>query len=114
MSIDPSRASHDSTQPRLFLREPGWRIGQKVGSVREFCYMTAPGQDYYHRLLDGELFVFHGDEKLCLACADRRGLLSQEARPLRDPVQSIEIPVGEEEGSSVFRLERADRSEPSS
>jgi hypothetical protein len=68
----------------LFLREPGWRIAQKTGSEREFCYMTAPGQDYYHRLLDGELFAFHGIEKLCLACADRRGLLSREPRPLRE------------------------------
>ena len=24
-----------------------------------------PGQDYYHRLLDGELFLHHGDERLC-------------------------------------------------
>jgi hypothetical protein len=113
MSIDPSPAPQDSAQPRLFLREPGWRIGQKAGSEREFCYMTAPGQDYYHRLLDGELFVFHGIEKLCLACADRRGLLSREPRPLREPVHTLEIPAGEE-GASVFRLERADRPEPSS
>ena len=42
---------------RMFLAEPGWRIGVKTGSDREFCYMMAPGQDFYHRLLDGEVFL---------------------------------------------------------
>lgn len=68
--------------PRLFLREPGWRVALKVGSDRMFCYMMAPGQDHYHRLLDGEVYVYHGDERICLACASRRGILSFEARGL--------------------------------
>ncbi len=67
---------------RMFLREPGWRVGHKLGSEREFCYMMAPGQDYYHRLLDGEVYVHHGDERLCLACAERRGLLAYQPRGL--------------------------------
>lgn len=113
MSIDPSRASPDSTLPRLFLREAGWRIGLKAGSEREFCFMVAPGQDYYHRLLDGEVFVTHGTEKLCLSCADRRGLFAHEPRLLREPGQSVDIPSGEDD-ASVFRLELPDRSEPSS
>ncbi len=71
---------------RVFLKEPGWRVGHKVGSERSFCYMMAPGQDYYHRLVDGELFVYHGDERICLACAERRGLLSFEPRILRQPL----------------------------
>jgi hypothetical protein len=75
---------HDS--PRLFLREPGWRIAHKIGSTREFCYAMTPGEDYYHRLLDGELYVYHGDERLCLTCAERRGLLSREPKPLRESV----------------------------
>ena len=67
---------------RLFLREPGWKVALKVGSERIFCYMMAPGQDYYHRLLDGEVYVTHDDERICLACAVRRGLISFEARGL--------------------------------
>ena len=69
---------------RLFLFEGGWRIGLKGGSEREFCYMMAPGQDFYHRLLDGEIYLARNDEKLCLACAERRGLLSYEPRTLRE------------------------------
>lgn len=79
------------TLPRIFLFEPGWRVGMKVGSEREFCYSTAPGQDYYHRLLDGELYLYHNDEKLCMPCASRRGLLAYEPRPLREPVIDVEL-----------------------
>jgi hypothetical protein len=79
-------ANPEPNPRRLFLFENGWRIELKAGSDREFCYMTAPGQNHYHRLLDGEIYLARGDEKLCLACAERRGLLSYEPRQLRDPV----------------------------
>jgi hypothetical protein len=79
---------------RLFLHEAGWRVGLKSGSEREFCYMTAPGQDFYHRLQDGEVFLARGDEKLCLACAERRGLLSYEPRGLREPIAGPSLEVG--------------------
>jgi hypothetical protein len=81
-------AAEQDAPPRLFVHEPGWRIGIKRGSHREFCYMMAPGQDYYHRLMDGELFLFHGDERLCLSCAVRRGLISFEPRRLREPART--------------------------
>lgn len=83
---------------RLFVREPGWQIRQKVGSVREFCYMIAPGQDHYHRLLDGEIHLQRGDEKLCLPCADRRGLLTHEPKRLGRPAIAQEIEPGEAAG----------------
>jgi hypothetical protein len=69
---------------RLYLREPGWRITVKQGNLREFCYMTAPGQNYYHRLRDGELIVYSPEERLCAACAQRRGLLTDEPKLLRE------------------------------
>lgn len=96
---------------RMFLREAGWRVGHKLGSAREFCYSMAPGQDYYHRLLDGEVFVFHGDERLCLACAERRGLLAFEPRTLGRPSASasglvIEYdPAARPEGSEPIELD---------
>ncbi len=74
------------TSRRMFLAEPGWRIGVKTGSDREFCYMMLPGQDFYHRLLDGEVFLHRNEEKLCLACATRRGLLLSEPKRLREVI----------------------------
>ncbi len=81
--------------PRLFLFEPGWRISRKSGSEREFCYQINPGQDYYHRLLDGEIYLHKADEKICLPCAARRGLLTYDAKVLREPVDSVNVAIDE-------------------
>ncbi len=77
---------------RMFIFERGWQVGVKTGSHRELCHMMAPGQDFYHRLGDGEVFVQQGTEKLCLACAFRRGLIAFEPRQLREAV----VPVVED------------------
>ncbi len=90
----PDESPGDPGIPRrLFLHEPGWRVVLKVGSVREFCYQMAPGEDHYHRLLDGEIYVYHGDEKICLACAERRGLLSYEPKSLREGLIPLDMHV---------------------
>ena len=104
----PEPASGSAAPPaaqRLFLHEPGWSVALKIGSERTFCYQMATGQDYYHRLLDGEIYIHHGDERLCLACAERRGLLSFEPRPLRTPVLTLEVTVGPGEELSGFEIE---------
>jgi hypothetical protein len=97
----PEPEDFEPLTTRLFLREPGWRVMHKSGSDREFCYMTAPGQDYYHRLLDGEIYLQRGDEKLCLLCADRRGLLAHEPRRLGERrVEAGVIEPGDQPPSS--------------
>jgi hypothetical protein len=91
-SFDDEEPTAPPFSGRLFVREPGWVVMHKVGSVKEFCYMTAPGQDYYHRLLDGEIYLQRGEEKLCLWCADRRGLLTHEPKRLGErPLEASAI-----------------------
>jgi hypothetical protein len=117
MNAEPGRPAPQDPPPppsqpqRLFLFEPGWGVGLKVGNARAFCYMMAPGQDYYHRLLDGEIYLFRGDERLCLACAERRGLLSFEPRGLREPMLPIdlldEFDLNPDDAGTVFRVEPA-------
>lgn len=75
-------ADDAAVQSRLFLLEPGWRIGIKTDSQRVFCFMMAPGQDYYHSLLDGEIFLHRGEQRYCVACAVRRGLVALRPRQL--------------------------------
>ncbi|WP_165219998.1 hypothetical protein [Aquisphaera insulae] len=82
----------------LYVFEPGWRTSIKRGSHREFCHSQAPGQDFYHRLQDGEIYLHQGEEKLCLSCASRRGILCNEPRGLRNPIDisladSAELPT---------------------
>lgn len=108
MAVPPSEGAETrESLPRLFVFEPGWRVSIKQGSHREFCYAMAPGQDFYHRLLDGELFVHHGDERLCLSCASRRGLISFEPKLLRNPIDysladSSELPIFEEDSGDLY------------
>lgn len=85
----------EPTLPRIFLREAGWQIAAKVGSEKTYCYQMAPGEDHYHRLYDGELLVHRGDERLCIPCAERRGLITFAPRPLRDQVGGLEISAGD-------------------
>ncbi len=79
---------------RLFVHEPGWRVTVKRGSEREYCYAMAPGQDYYHRLLDGEIVLHHDPERLCLACASRRGLVTVEPRRLPEKSPKFQVDSG--------------------
>lgn len=105
MRNTPDENAHsDRPQPRrAYLHEPGWRIGHKTDSAREFCYTMAPGQDYYHRLLKGEVYLYNHEERLCLACAERRGLLAHEPNGLREP-RSDRDRV-EPEGNSEFEVQ---------
>lgn len=90
--------------PRLFLREPGWRVVLKVGSDRLFCYMTQPGDAHYHRIVDGEIHLVRDDEKICLPCAERRGLLSFEPKKLRDPSAQINFLMDQIGDDEMLRL----------
>lgn len=65
------------TDQRLYLPEhQQYRVRVMTGVEREYCFQKAPGQDYYHLLVPGELFVDSGDERLCINCALRRGILT--------------------------------------
>jgi hypothetical protein len=78
----------------MFLHEPGWNVRIKTGSHREFCHTIAPGQDAYHRLLNGEVYLIRDDEKLCLNCAARRGLIVSHPKRLRDVIALV--PTGDD------------------
>jgi hypothetical protein len=95
MSVDENETENVPSLPRLFVFEPGWKIGRKSDSIREFCYQMSPGQDYYHRLMDGEIYLFRSDEKVCLPCAARRGLVSYDPKSLRDPVAGMNLAIDE-------------------
>jgi hypothetical protein len=83
-----------TTQSRLFLLESGWRISIKTDSQRAFCFMMAPGQDFYHSLLDGEIFLHRGEQRFCMACAVRRGLVA--LRPKHLPEVGVVVPANVE------------------
>lgn len=64
---------------RLYLPEHDrFRVRIMTGVEREYCFQKSPGQDYYHLIVPGELYVDSGDEKLCLNCALRRGIMTPD------------------------------------
>ncbi len=50
----------------------------KTDCAKEYCYLKAPGQDYYHLLIAGEIYIHRGQEKLCLNCAFKMGIITHE------------------------------------
>jgi hypothetical protein len=86
--LDPSSADH-----RLYVPLPeGWRAQIKQGWDKLYCFRKNPGEDYYHLILNGEIYVESADESLCLTCALRSGLVTRDrlywqhgARPAPPP-----------------------------
>jgi hypothetical protein len=80
---------------RMYVPEPEiWSARVKVGWEKEYCYARMPGQDYLHLLLSGEIYLQNKDEKLCLTCAFRRGIITEDRLywQNRPRVQTISVP----------------------
>ena len=72
----PQTTLHDA---RLYVPIPeNWEVHLKQGWEKEYCYMQNPGEDYFHLLIAGELYLKRGSEKYCLNCAVRMGVLTTE------------------------------------
>lgn len=58
---------------RLYVCEPeSWQARLKYDSERVYCYSKTPGQDFFHLILNGEIYLQRDHEKLCLQCALRQ------------------------------------------
>jgi hypothetical protein len=79
---------------RLYVPEAeSWSARVKVGWEKEYCYAKTPGQDYLHLLLNGEVYLQNKDEKLCLSCAVRRGILTEDRLYWQHRPRVTSIPV---------------------
>lgn len=57
---------------RLYVpHATGWEARIMDSSTREYCHSKSPGQDYFHLLLPGEIYLQYGNVKYCLNCAYR-------------------------------------------
>jgi hypothetical protein len=77
-----SAGESPSNPDRIYLHETGWQVGLKSGSERVFCHTANPGEDFYHRFADGEVFFQRDEERICAACALRRGVITHEPKLL--------------------------------
>jgi hypothetical protein len=73
---DPS-PEKDVPDIRLYVAQPeGWSAHVKQSWDKEYCFQKKPGEDYFHLLMHGEVYLEHDEEKYCLECALRRGTLT--------------------------------------
>ncbi len=103
-SISDREPLREAVIPRLFVREPGWKVVLKVGSERMFCFLMNPGETTYHRLGDGEIYLQRGDERICIPCADRQRLLHHEPKTLRASIQGHTLNGDETDNSGHYHL----------
>ncbi|MEZ6056444.1 MAG: hypothetical protein R3C01_07040 [Planctomycetaceae bacterium] len=83
ISKDASPVDGTSTNPetdaRLYVPESDrWRASIKTNSDREYCFSKKPGEEFFHLLMQGEIHLDNGDEKLCLNCAFLKGVLTTD------------------------------------
>ncbi len=55
-----------------------WSVRIKSGYEREYCHAKTPGEDHYHQLLGGEIVLDNGEQKYCLNCSRRLGLVTSD------------------------------------
>ena len=64
---------------RLYIPDHGeWHVEIKRDSDRVYCYSKNPGQDWFHLIVNGEIYVTRQHERYCLECATRMGFLTTD------------------------------------
>jgi len=78
-SESPSQPPTAKAEARLYVPDhDGWEAAIKRDWTKEYCFSQNPGENYYHLLLSGEIYLQRGGEKYCLNCAMRHGVLTRE------------------------------------
>ena len=64
---------------RLYVPDHGeWDVQIKRDSERIYCYAKLPDQDWFHLILNGEIYVTRQHERYCLRCALRLKFLTHD------------------------------------
>lgn len=64
---DSTESANDIPDVRVYLRDPAmWSAVVKPTTEKMYCYQRNPGEEYFHLILMGEIYLENGDEKLCL------------------------------------------------
>lgn len=78
---DSTTSPNDDPVPDTRLYVPDheeWDVRIKRDSDRIYCYSKHPGQDWFHLILSGEIYVTRQHERYCLRCALRMNFLTQD------------------------------------
>lgn len=64
---------------RLYVPETEqWKAFIKSDWDKTYCFAKNPGEDFYHLIVHGEIYLRRGDEVYCLKCALRHGFATTD------------------------------------
>lgn len=77
--MTPAPAPEPSEDCRLYVPETdNWTARILKGWDQVYCFSKNPGEEFYHLILHGEIYIQNGDEVYCLSCGLRDGLLTKD------------------------------------
>lgn len=77
--MSDSSSAADVPDVRVYVVDAqSWQARVKFDSEKIYCYQKNPGEDFFHLILNGEVYLTHGDEKFCLRCALRNEILTTD------------------------------------
>lgn len=53
-------------------------VSVKTSPSKEYCFSKFPGQDHFHMLMHGEVYVTNGHDMYCVECGLRHGFLTRD------------------------------------
>ena len=82
-----------SGDQRLYVpNADSWTTKVKRGWKKEYCFSKAPGEDFFHRLMGGEIYLEQNNERYCLTCALRYGIITTDRLYWQHPPKKPTLP----------------------
>lgn len=76
---EPTESEKPTHDARLYVPfAEGWTAHIKTDYGKDYCFFQNPGEDYFHLLLGGEIYLQRGTEQCCLSCALRHGFATSD------------------------------------
>lgn len=101
-SDTPPPKSTDQEHRLYFPEHEGWTAQIKRSWENEYCFTANPGEDYFHLLVNGEIYVQKGAEKYCLNCALRQKVITSDRLYWQRSASSFETSLEPPEDEDDF------------
>lgn len=91
-SLDGQRPETPHDQRMYVPHADGWQARVKQGWEKEYCFSKNPGEEFFHLLVGGEIYLERDSERYCLNCAFRHGILTSDRQFWQHPPKKPTLP----------------------